>query len=155
VLIRPTAAPVDAPARIRTREIGPDEAGLWARIAREGWSSESEELANFVEAFGPVVARATGVHCFLAELDGCPIAAATLSLVGDVALLSVASTIPSARRQGAQRALLAARLSLAAERGAMLAMMVAHPGSPSQRNAERQGFRTAYTRMKWSRRTGG
>lgn len=30
-----------------------------------------------------------------------------------------------------------------------LAMMVAQPGSASQRNAERQGFRTAYTRTKW------
>ena len=28
-------------------------------------------------------------------------------------------------------------------------MMVAAPGSASQRNAERQGFRIAYTRTKW------
>jgi hypothetical protein len=28
-------------------------------------------------------------------------------------------------------------------------MMVALPGSASQRNAERQGFRIAYTRTKW------
>jgi hypothetical protein len=28
-------------------------------------------------------------------------------------------------------------------------MMCAEPGSSSQRNAERQGFRIAYTRMKW------
>jgi hypothetical protein len=28
-------------------------------------------------------------------------------------------------------------------------MMVAEAGSNSQRNAERQGFRVAYTRMKW------
>ncbi|HYO16464.1 MAG TPA: hypothetical protein VE685_24980 [Thermoanaerobaculia bacterium] len=30
-----------------------------------------------------------------------------------------------------------------------LAMMCAHPGSASQRNAERHGFRIAYTRTKW------
>jgi hypothetical protein len=30
-----------------------------------------------------------------------------------------------------------------------LAMMVAVPGSDSQRNAERKGFRIAYTRTKW------
>jgi hypothetical protein len=29
-------------------------------------------------------------------------------------------------------------------------MMVAEAGSESQRNAERKGFRVAYTRMKWS-----
>lgn len=28
-------------------------------------------------------------------------------------------------------------------------MMGAQPGSASQRNAERQGFRVAYTRVKW------
>jgi hypothetical protein len=35
------------------------------------------------------------------------------------------------------------------EHGCDLAMMVAEAGSDSQRNAERQGFRIAYTRMKW------
>lgn len=34
-------------------------------------------------------------------------------------------------------------------------MMVAQPGSGSQRNAERQGFRTAYTRVKWQRGASG
>jgi hypothetical protein len=72
-----------------------------------------------------------------------------LSLNGDVALLAGASTIPASRKQGAQLALLHARLRFAAERGAQLAMMVALPGSGSQRNAERQGFRTCYTRTKW------
>jgi hypothetical protein len=33
-------------------------------------------------------------------------------------------------------------------------MMVALPGSGSQRNAERQGFRTVYTRTKWQLREG-
>jgi hypothetical protein len=35
------------------------------------------------------------------------------------------------------------------EHGCDLAMMVAVPGSDSQRNAERKGFRIAYTRAKW------
>ena len=35
------------------------------------------------------------------------------------------------------------------QQGCDLAMMVAEAGSESQRNAERQGFRVAYTRMKW------
>ena len=65
------------------------------------------------------------------------------------ALLAGASTIPGGRRQGAQNALLDARLQTAASNGCDLAMMVAAPGSASQRNAERQGFRIAYTRTKW------
>jgi hypothetical protein len=41
------------------------------------------------------------------------------------------------------------RLRFAADQGCDLALMGALPGSASQRNAERQGFRIAYTRLKW------
>jgi len=37
----------------------------------------------------------------------------------------------------------------ACDHGCDLALMVALAGSDSQRNAERKGFRVAYTRMKW------
>lgn len=150
VLVRPTRPGTGGAASgIGVRRIESTEVDLWARTAGEGWSSESPELADFIEAFGQLIARARGVHCFLAELDGRPIATGALCLHGDVALLAGASTIPAGRRQGAQLALLDARLQFAAERGVPLAMMVAQPGSGSQRNAERQGFRIAYTRTKW------
>lgn len=149
VLVRPTLAAVVERPRITVRVIEPAEGPLWSRTAAAGWGSESAELAAFVEAFGRIVTQASNVHCFLAELDGQPVAAGTLSINGNTALLAGASTVPSARRQGAQLALLAARLAYASDRGADLAMMVAQPGSASQRNAERQGFRTAYTRIKW------
>ena len=42
-----------------------------------------------------------------------------------------------------------ARLAYARAEGCDLAMMGAAPGSTSQANAERQGFRIAYTRIKW------
>jgi GNAT superfamily N-acetyltransferase len=69
--------------------------------------------------------------------------------VAGVALLAGASTVPEHRKRGAQLALLDARLRYAAEHGCDLAMMGAAPGSASQRNAERHGFRIAYTRIKW------
>ncbi|HET9515557.1 MAG TPA: GNAT family N-acetyltransferase, partial [Gemmatimonadales bacterium] len=122
---------------------------LWARVAGQGWSSESPELGTFLADVGAVVARARGVRCFLAELDGRPVAAAALNLANGVALLAGASTIPDARRQGAQQALLAARLEFSAALGIDLAMVVTQPGSGSQRNSERQGFRPVYTRKKW------
>jgi GNAT superfamily N-acetyltransferase len=53
------------------------------------------------------------------------------------------------RRRGLQAALLEARMRFAFEHGCDLAMMVAEAASNSQRNAERQGFRIAYTRFKW------
>jgi GNAT superfamily N-acetyltransferase len=60
-------------------------------------------------------------------------------------------TIPEARRQGAQLALLHARLTFAANLGVDRAMVVTQPGSASHRYAERQGFRPVYTRAKWQR----
>jgi GNAT superfamily N-acetyltransferase len=134
---------------VTVREVREAESGLWTGVAAQGWSSESAQLGTFIEDLGAVMSRARGVHCFLAELDGEPIAAGTLNISNGVALLAGASTIPAARRRGAQRALLRARLDFAAARGIDLAMVVAQPGSASQRNARRQGFRPVYVRAKW------
>lgn len=134
---------------IEVRRIGPGEEDRWARTAAEGWS-EHPELYAFMLDVGRVNARRGDVMSFVAELDGRPIATGALSLFEGVALLAGASTIPGARRQGAQLALLEARLRYAAAEGCDLAMMCAQPGSASQRNAERHGFRIAYTRIKWS-----
>src|SRR6185503_16640497 len=90
---------------------------------------------------------------FLAELDGQAIAAGAMTISDGVALLAGASTTPEHRRQGAQLALLESRLRYAAEQGCDIAMMGALPGSGSQRNAERHGFRIAYTRVKWHLRS--
>ncbi len=149
VLVRATSIPFKYRSSVAVREIRTHEGPLWCQTAGAGWASESVELGAFIEAFGAVIVRAEGTHCFIAEAEGRAIATGTLSIAGDVALLAGASTIPAARRQGAQLALLSTRLEYAQERGATLAMMVASPGSASQRNAERQGFRTAYTRTKW------
>jgi predicted acetyltransferase len=72
-----------------------------------------------------------------------------MTVCDGVAVLVGASTVPEARRRGAQLALLGARLRYAADNGCDIAVMGAQPGSGSQRNAERQGFRVAYTRTKW------
>jgi len=74
-----------------------------------------------------------------------------MNIFDGVALLAGASTIPAGRKQGAQLALLDERLRYAAQHDCDIAMMCALPGSASQRNAERHGFRIAYTRIKWQR----
>ena len=152
VLYQPIAAALaglGAPDdRVRVRPAGPDEVGLWAETSARGWG-ETPELAEFMRQFGRITAASEGAVPFLAEVDGQPIATGGLVLHEGVALLAGASTAPEARKQGAQRALLQARLRYAAEHGCDLAMMGAQPGSASQRNAERQGFRIAYTRIKW------
>ncbi len=145
-----SAAPRDE--RLRVRAITEGEYDLWAQTAARGWSSEFPELTDFILELSQVGAKRAGGLSFLAELDGEAIATGALSICEGVALLAGASTVPEARKQGAQRALLETRLATAAERGCDLAMMCALPGSASQRNAERQGFRIAYTRIKWKMR---
>jgi GNAT superfamily N-acetyltransferase len=130
------------------RTVGEEEHELWARTAERGWS-EFPEVAGMMYELGLISARRAGGVSFLAELDGRPVAAGALSIAEGVALLAGASTVPEGRRRGAQTALLDARLRHAAGAGCDLAMMCALPGSASQRNAERQGFRIAYTRIKW------
>lgn len=151
VMFRPLPAALSdegVRGRVRARLISTDENEVWAQTSSRGWS-ESPELSAFMLTFSRVSALKTSGHAFLAELDGKPIAAGGLTLHGGVALLAGASTAPEGRRQGAQNALLDARLRFAAGQGCDVAMMCALPGSASQRNAERQGFRIAYTRIKW------
>jgi GNAT superfamily N-acetyltransferase len=152
VLFRPTRGgpPPAAPrnAGIRVRLVGEDEHELWARTAAEGWRGLTE-LGDSILELARVSTRRPDGRAFLAELDGRPIATGWMSVSDGVALLAGASTVPEGRKQGAQLALLDARLRYAAEHGCDVAMMGAEPGSASQRNAERQGFRIAYTRTKW------
>ena len=128
------------------RAVEAGEADLYARLATRGWS-ESPEVQPFIERLARMSLDCA--VCFVAEVGGAPIAAGAVFLHEGVALLAGASTVPEGRRQGAQLALLDARLRFAVAQGCDLAMMCAAPGSASQRNAERNGFRIAYTRMKW------
>lgn len=132
---------------ITVRVIEADDADTFARTSAAGWSHAA--LGDFILEMARVNAASDGVALFLAELDGEPIATAALSMVGGIAHLAGASTIPSARNRGAQLALLDERLRHAAANGCDIALMGALPGSGSQRNAERHGFRIAYTRIKW------
>ena len=138
---------------VKVRAIGEAERAVWARTSAAGWS-ESAELAAMMEGFGKVAAATEGNVPFLAELDGQPIATGGLAVHGGLALFAGASTIPQWRRRGAQQALLEHRFHYAQDAGCDLAMMCTAPGSASQRNAERQGFRIAYTRIKWGLREG-
>ncbi len=131
------------------RVTGPDEAELWAEVNARGWTHEHPELVDFVRQFGSIGAVREGSVLFLGWMDGQAGAAGALSIHKGVALFAGAATLPELRRRGLQTALLRARMRYAMECGCDLAMMVAEAGSRSQRNAERLGFRVAYTRTKW------
>jgi GNAT superfamily N-acetyltransferase len=144
-----TARPDERAGKANVRIVEKAAGEIWARTSAEGWS-EYKEFAPLMLEMSRVIAAAKGNVLFLAELDGQAAGAGGLSIHEGVALFAGASTIPASRRQGVQRALLEARFRYAREAGCDLAMMCTEPGSSSQRNAERQGFRVAYTRTKWT-----
>jgi GNAT superfamily N-acetyltransferase len=150
VLYRHVEQPtVEPQSHIRVRVIGPEEAQLWTNISARGWAHEHPELLDFLLQLGTISSAREQSLCFLAELDDNPGAAGVLCFHQGVALFGGSATIPELRRRGLQTALLHERMRYAFDHGCDLAMMVAEPGSDSQRNAERKGFRIAYTRTKW------
>jgi len=147
VMVRTVENP--PPSSIAVRVAAPEEAELWADVSARGWTHDHPELKALGKQFGAVAFAREHGPCFLAELDGQAGAAASLWIYDGVALLSGAATVPEMRRRGLQSALLQERMRYAFEHGCDLAMMVAEAGGESQRNAERKGFRIAYTRTKW------
>jgi GNAT superfamily N-acetyltransferase len=137
------------PENIRVRVIDQTESKLWSDISARGWTHEHPEFEEFVRDMGAACVAREQSPCFLAEIDGKPGAAGALIVHEGVALFGGAATVPELRRRGLQGALLQERMRYAHEHGCDLAMMVAEAGSNSQRNAERKGFRVAYTRLKW------
>jgi GNAT superfamily N-acetyltransferase len=134
--------------RIKARLIQEGERELWSQTSARGWS-EFTDFADSIAELMLLNSKRAGGLAFLAELEGQAVAAGGMRISEGVALMAGASTIPEARNQGAQRALLDCRLNYAAEHGCDIAMICAQPASASQRNAEREGFRIAYTRIKW------
>jgi GNAT superfamily N-acetyltransferase len=150
VLYRPVEkAALKEHGNIRVRITGPEEAQLWSDISARGWTHEHPEFLDFLQQTVAIASRREQSLCFLAELDGTPGAAGALCIHDGVALFAGSATVPEMRRRGLQAALLEERMRYAFDGGCDLAMMVAEAGSKSQRNAERQGFRIAYTRTKW------
>lgn len=135
--------------QIKTRIINKNEVDLFAETSTKGWIDEMPEYAEQMLEFSRIGASADGAIPFIAELNSEPMATGTLYIYDDAAILAGASTIPEQRKKGAQTALHEARLNYALKNGCTIAIMDALPGSQSQRNAEKNGFRIAYTRTKW------
>lgn len=151
VLVQPIGEVTLAESALTVRELDRDDDGdrhAWVETSVEGWSTEAG-LSEIIRAIAEVnVANRMTSH-YVVERDGKFVATGSLAIHGDVALFAGACTVPSARGLGAQAILLSKRLAAARQHGCTVAMMVASVGSTSQRNAERRGFRVAYTRVKW------
>ncbi|MEZ5833182.1 MAG: hypothetical protein R3D05_18570 [Dongiaceae bacterium] len=96
-----------------------------------------------------------GWHCFLALADGAPAGGAAIRCADGVGWLGLGATRPDHRREGAQSALLAARIAAGLDLGVTGFVTETgrpHPGEegPSFANIQRAGFQIAYDRANWA-----
>jgi len=136
----------DIPPELDVRPVRPGEEALFGKVVFAGFM-ETDDLDSVDPAPFAATTSAEGTTCFLAFRDGVPLGAGTVGIAGDVATLSGTSVLPSFRGRGGQGALIRGRLAFARERGCALAASATLPGTHSQANLERAGFRVAYPKL--------
>ena len=124
-----------------------EEAWQFADVVGRSFFPDGNSPFDMAQTMSPLF-QMDGALTFVAEVDG-KMAACAAGLVipehGIVALFG-AGTLSEYRRRGLQTALLQARMSVAAKAGCEFAVIVTQGGTTSQRNAERLGFRVAYSK---------
>jgi GNAT superfamily N-acetyltransferase len=132
------------PSGVEVARPGPAEAELWIRTTAQGFEETEVPSQKSLDILAPNFYAANAVP-FLALVGGQPAGGGSLLLHEGVAEFGGDSTRLAFRRRGVHMALLQARLAAARELGCDLALLLTEPGSESQRNAERVGFRIMYT----------
>lgn len=93
---------------------------------------------------------------FVATIEGKPVACGTGLVIAEHKMFALcgAGTLVGYRGRGLQTALLRARMAAAVEAGCEYTAVVTQGGTTSQRNAERLGFRVAYSKVTVIKATG-
>ena len=146
---RNASAPIEPVTPLRVEEATTRDAELCARVARAGFGMPPD----FEPWLASLVGRAGWTH-YLARDGDEAVATAALFVHDKVGWLGVAATLPSARRQGGQSALMARRIRDGIARGC--AWFVTETGedrpekpNPSFHNMIRAGFTLAYQRRNY------
>ncbi len=134
------------PNGVQAREARQEEISTSSRVAAEGFFGGNPAL-EMVEMFNTF--HAAGARVFLAWVDETPAGTGGMAIVDGVVNCFGDATLMEFRGRGLQSALIQTRLATAARDGATLAMVTTMPGTISQRNYERAGYRVAYTRCKF------
>lgn len=119
----------------------------WSTILLDGFTYTQDADRHRVSLWNQMVRSRPNVTALIARLNGQPVGAASVMVVGEAAVLGGAATLPAFRRRGVQRALIEVRLAIAADAGCALAIVTADPGSSSGRNAERSEFQLICTHV--------
>jgi GNAT superfamily N-acetyltransferase len=138
------------PDELEIRAVTPDEAMSWSEVVARGFADIAPGLAP--DFFVPFASIPNAI-CFVAYIDGKPVGGAGGATYPDTGIAPMygASTLPEFRNRGVQSALHRARLGAAARAGCEFGVVSTMPGSVSQRNAERNGYRLAYTKVAMQR----
>lgn len=121
-----------------------EELDTWNRTVARGFA-EQDDIGEDVLAM--LAGSAAVSQCYLVRKEGEPVAGAAMGVNDGVAMFYGDATLVNARRFGAQRALIDARLRDACEAGCDLAMASVIPGSGSHRNYESAGFQLFFMRV--------
>jgi ribosomal protein S18 acetylase RimI-like enzyme len=145
-----------APVGCTMRPAQPEEAEMFTGILKQSFFPQGDGPADFNATFTPLF-QMEGALTLVAEMEGKIAACGTGLLIPEhkVVALSGAGTLPEFRRRGLQAALLLRRMKVAAEADCEVAVIVTLGGTTSQRNAERLGFRVAYSKATLIRRIPG
>ncbi|HYH94350.1 GNAT family N-acetyltransferase [Hyalangium sp.] len=146
VLVRPVEPLESAPSGLEVRPLRPGEEEPWARGIFEAFTDSVPQDPALLQLMLPAT-RAEGTTCFIALIDGEPAGGGTVAVHDGIATLSGAGVKRAFRRRGLQTALVRARLDFAARQGCTVASSGTQPGTTSQHNLERLGFRIAYPKV--------
>lgn len=147
---RPIPLPSKSPKGMRVEEISAREASGFAAAYDRAYYGEKQPPSR-LKAFrrAATVARCgrTGWRFFGAYVGSELAGGAGLFIHNGIATFAGAATLAKFRGRGVQACLLGHRLGIAADAGCDLLVARCNVGSTSQRNLERAGLATAYTKI--------
>jgi GNAT superfamily N-acetyltransferase len=124
---------------------GPSQGELWAHTVSQGFA-EAEDPGEADLRIARPALRQELVTPLLAWAGGERAGGGVVEVRAGIAMLRSQSTRPAFRRRGVQAAVVRASLAIATAAGCSLAVVQAEPGTTSERNLERLGFRVLYTK---------
>lgn len=142
--------------RVTIRRLGPADLAPWEEVRRASGGSGifSRRKRSAWRGIRARLLEARNVFVFLAQMDGMPVGSAVLTTFAGVGWLRGGVVVPAARGRGIQRALIRARVRLAADEGCDVVGAWAEAGSVSTRNLERVGMRLVGRREQYRYRPG-
>ena len=129
-----------------------EDASRWVEASLEGMlESPDPPPQNIVRLFAATFHTPSCMY-FFARMGGATAATGALDVQAGAAYFFATSTLPFARKRGLQSALIGARLAFAQAAGCDLCFSRTEAGSSSQRNLEKWGFRSVYSRARLGKR---